>query len=236
MGILKRNGIRTAAQFRDLPDDWINQHLTVNGLRLAYELRGTPCKMLEVDAPAKKAICSAPSFGRLVPDLATLEQALITHLSRAAEMLRKQGSAAGAVTVFLHTNRHRKTPANGQPAKQYANSRTVELPHATGSTSELAGYSVAALREIFKFGYNYQKVGVMLSGLVPAGHQQQELSTDGPDERLATLAGLMDRVNARHERDRIRLAGAGYDPSWHFKRQWLSPQFTTQWGEILKVN
>ena len=39
-GMLKRNGIRTAAQYRDLPDDWIRAKLTVNGLRLAYELRG----------------------------------------------------------------------------------------------------------------------------------------------------------------------------------------------------
>ena len=75
----------------------------------------------------------------------------------------------------------------------------------------------------------------MLSGLVPAGHRQAELFTDGPDERLATLATVMDRVNARHGRDRIRLAGAGFDPSWHFKRQWLSPRFTTQWTEILSV-
>lgn len=30
-GMLKRNGIRTAAQFSALPDDWINNKLTVNG-------------------------------------------------------------------------------------------------------------------------------------------------------------------------------------------------------------
>ena len=234
-GMLKRNGIKTAAQYAALPDDWISQHLTVNGLRLAYELRGTPCKMLETEAPAKKAICSAPSFGRLVPDLDTMIQALTTHLSRAAEKLRKQGSAAGAVTVFLHTNRFRKTPGNGQPAKQYHNSRTVELPHPSSSTSELAGYAVAALREIFRYGYEYQKTGVMLSGLVPSGHRQQELFTSGPDERLTKLATVMDRVNARHGRDRLRLASAGYDPSWHHKREWMSPRYTTQWKDILSV-
>ena len=235
-GMLKRNGIRTAAQYAALPDDWIGQHLTVNGLRLAYELRGMPCKLLETDVPAKKAICSAPSFGRLVPDLDTISQALLTHLSRAAEKLRKQDSAAGAITVFLHTNRHRKTPGNGQPARQYYNSRTVELPHPSSSTSELGGYAVAALREIFRFGYNYQKVGVILSGLVPAGHRQPALFTAGPDERLATLATVIDRVNARHGRDRIRLAGAGFDPSWHHKRQWMSPRYTTQWPEIIRVS
>lgn len=234
-GMLKRNGIRTASQYRDLPDDWIREKLTVNGLRLAYELRGIPCRMLEVDSPAKKAICAAPSFGRLVPDLTTIEQALITHLSRAAEKLRKQESAAGAITVFLHTNRHRKTPTNGLPAKQYSNSRTVELPHPSSSTSELAGYAVAALRAIFRFGYEYQKVGIMLSGLGPADHRQAELFTSGPDERLVKLSAVMDRVNARHGRDRIRLAGAGYDPTWHFKRGLLSPYYTTRWADILTV-
>lgn len=43
-GMLKRNGIRTAAQFRDLPDDWINTNLTVNGLRLAYGCAECPAR------------------------------------------------------------------------------------------------------------------------------------------------------------------------------------------------
>ena len=239
-GILKRNGIRTAAQFRDLPgrgtaDDWINSKLTVNGLRLAYELRGMPCKLLETDTQPKKAICTAPSFGRLIPDLDTITQALITHIGRATEKLRKQESAAGTLTVFLHTNRFRKTPGNGLPAKQYYNSRTIELPHPTASTSELAGYAVAALKSIFAFGYEYQKVGIILSGLVPADHRQQALFTNGPDNRQLQLAKVMDKVNKRYGRDRLRLAGAGFDPSWHHKRQFMSPSYTTKWKDILQV-
>jgi DNA polymerase V len=232
-GMLKRNGIRTAAQFAALPDDWINDKLTVNGLRLAYELRGTPCKLLETETPGKKAICTAPSFGRGVSDLDTISQALITHLSRAAEKLRKQGSAASAVTVFLHTNRHKITAHNGQPAKQYHGSRTAELPHATSSTQKLAHYAHALLKAVFKFGYDYQKVGVMLSGIVPSEHVQQHLFADEPDERLSTLYGVMDALNKRHGRDRVRLAGAGYDSSWHHKRQWMSKRRTTDWKEIL---
>jgi DNA polymerase V len=63
----------------------------------------------------------------------------------------------------------------------------------------------------------------MLSDLVPAGHRQQELFTREPDERMIKLAGVMDWVNARHGRDRLRLASAGYDPSWHHKQEWMSP-------------
>ncbi|MBO0950885.1 Y-family DNA polymerase [Fibrella forsythiae] len=234
-GMLKRNGIRTAAHLRDMSDDWLLSNMTVNGLRLAYELRGLPCKLLEVKSPAKKAICTAPSFGRVIPDLNLISQALTTHVGRVAEKLRKQDSAASAITVFLHTNRFRKTPGNGLPAKQYYGSRTVELPHPTASTAELASYAQAALKAVYRFGYEYQKVGVMLTGLVPADHRQANLFNEGPDDRQIKLARVVDKLNYRYGRDKIRLASAGYDPSWHHKRQWMSKRYTTQWKEILKA-
>jgi DNA polymerase V len=234
-GMLKRNGIRTAAQFAALPDDWINQKLTVNGLRLAYELRGIPCKLLETERPNKKAICTAPSFGRGVSDLDTISQALTTHLSRAAEKLRRQESAASAVTVFLHTNRHKITAYNGQPAKQYHGSRTAVLPHASNSTAELVRYAQALLKAVYRFGYEYQKVGLMLTGLVPDDHVQKHLFAKDPDERQGKLSTVVDRLNHRYGRDKVRLAGAGYDSSWHHKRQWMSARYTTAWKEILTV-
>jgi DNA polymerase V len=232
--MLRRHDIRTAAQLRDAPDDWINQAMTVNGLRLVYELRGMPCKFLETEAAPKKAICTSPSFGRLIPDLKTMSEALVTHLSRAAEKLRHQGSAAGTMTVFVHTNRFKRSP-NGQLARQYYNSRTVQLPHPTASTPELAGYALAALKSVYQFGYAYQKVGVILSNLVPGDHRQASFLTEGPDERLATLSATMDRLNHRFGRDKVRLAGAGFDTTWHHKQQWMSPAYTTKWGEILAV-
>lgn len=199
-GMLKRNGIRTAAQLAALPDDWINSKLTVNGLRLAYELKGTPCKMLETEVPAKKAICTAPSFGRGVHDLDTITQALVTHLGRAAEKLRKQGSAASSVTVFIHTNRHKRS-MNGELAKQYYGSQSVELPHPSNATPELVNYAVAALKRAFRFGCEYQKVGVILTGLVPADHLQADLFRSGPDGRLAKLSAAVDIINHRYGRD-----------------------------------
>ncbi|WP_027303396.1 Y-family DNA polymerase [Rudanella lutea] len=230
--LLRRNGIRTAAQYRDLPDDWIRQQLTVNGLRLAYELRGIACKMLEVHPPARKAICAAPSFGRLVPDEDTITQALITHLARAAHKLRRQHSAAGTITVFLHTNRFRRSP-NGEPAKQYYASRSVQLPHPTASHTELARYAQAALHSIYRFGYSYQKVGVILSDLVAEEHQQASLFQEGPDRRYTQLHRVVDKLNYRYGRDTVRLAAQGFDRSWHHRQAWVSPCYTTRWKEIL---
>jgi DNA polymerase V len=193
-GMLKRNGITTAGQLRDAPDDWVNQVMTVNGLRLVHELRGFPCRMLEVSSPPKKAICAAPSFGRLVPDLDTITDAMTTHLATACEKLRKQDSLCGSITVFLNTNRYRKTPGNGLMAKPYYGSRTIDLPHPTSGTAELLKYAQSALTSIFAFGYNYQKVGIILSDLVPAHYRQKGIFVEGPDERLIKLSSLVDKL------------------------------------------
>ena len=156
-------------------------------------------------------------------------------VARVAERLRKQHSAARVMTVFLHTNRFRKS-ANGELAKQYYNSQTLQLPHPTSSTPELAHYAAAALNSIYRFGYAYQKVGVILSDFVPDSFQQPGLFTDVADERLATLSRVMDQINTRYGRDRVRVAGQGFSPTWHMKQQWLSPCYTTRWKNILMAH
>jgi len=232
---LRRLDIKTAWDLRQAPDDWIRDVMTVNGLRLAYELRGQRCNLLEVDPGPKKSICTAPSFGDMIPDLKLIREALATHLARASEKLRRQGSAAGVITVFLHTNRHAKS-ANGEPARYYANSRSVLLPHPTTSPVELTRYALAALDCIYKPGYRYQKVGVILNDLVDDTFRQECLFTSEPDPKLGRLAQIVDQLNYRHGRDKVRLAAQGYSPAWKMKQQWLSPCYTTRWKDILRVS
>ncbi|GAB3899950.1 Y-family DNA polymerase [Spirosoma agri] len=232
---LKKEGIRTAYQLREVNNEWIRQAMTVNGLRLVHELRGLPCKLLAVSPPAKKTICAAPSFGKLIPDLAIITDALTTHLSRSCEKLRKQDSLCGAITVFLHTDRFRRTPGNGLPAKQYAGSITLVLPHPTNSTTELLKYAESGLKAIFRFGYNYLKVGIMLSDLVPGDYRQKGVFVEGPNEKLIALSSVVDKVNRRYGQDKLRLASQQYNPDWPMKQKYLSKRPTTRWEDILEA-
>jgi DNA polymerase V len=59
---------------------------------------------------------------------------------------------------------------------------------------------------MFAFGYNYQKMGLILSNYVPAKYRQKGVLVDGPDERLLKLSGVIDRLNYRHGRYFVRLA------------------------------
>lgn len=228
--VLKRNGIQTAAQLRDAPDDWVRQFLTVTGLRLVYELRGQPCKALEIEPAKKKSICTAPSFGIPVREIGPLREAVTTYLSRAAIKLRKQASAAGFITVFLHTNYFRTNE------RQYSCSRTVKLPHPSSSDSELIRYGLAALESIYREGYNFQKVGIILTDLVNWDHRQFSLFEDQPDERWKRVYSAVDHINQRFGRGRVRLASQGFEESvWLMKQNFRSPCYTTRWSDILKV-
>lgn len=232
---LNRVGIKTAAQLRDVNDEWIKQTLTVNGLRLVHELRGKPCKLLEVSPPPKKSICTEPGFNKVIPDLDIINDALTTHLARVCEKLRRQNSLCGAITISLRTNKFRKTPGNKLPAKQYHNSITLVLPHPTSSTLELLRYAESGLKAIFKFGYNYQKVGIMLTDLVGADYRQVGVFTEGPAERLINLSAVMDKVNKRYGHDKLRLASQHYNPEWPMKPKYLSKRYTTRWEDILEA-
>jgi len=75
----------------------------------------------------------------------------------------------------------------------------------------------------------------MLSGLVPDIYLQQNFFIDKPNGRMSKLSGVMYALNKRYGRDRVRITGAGYDLSWHHKRQWMSPKCTTDLKEILNV-
>lgn len=89
---------------RDADDVWLRKKLTVTGLRTAMELRGISCIPLETVQPDKKSIISSKSFGRPVSTLSDMKEAVATYLSVAAEKLRTQESAAGAIQIFITTN------------------------------------------------------------------------------------------------------------------------------------
>ncbi|MBD2700092.1 Y-family DNA polymerase [Spirosoma sp. BT702] len=226
--------IKTADQLRKVPIDWIRQMMTVNGVRLVYELQGHPCKLLEVGQKPKKSFCTEPGFHRVTTDLAMIEDALTAHLSRVCEKLRRQNSLAGCLTVYLKTNRYRKT-ATGLPDKQHNPSRTIVLPHPTNNVLDMIHYAVGALNEIYAPDYHYQKVGIMLTDLVSADYRETNLFTAGLDEKRLKLSNAVDKLNQRFGSNKLRLASQQHNPEWPMQFQYLSKRCTTRWSEILEA-
>jgi len=223
---LRQHGIETARDLRDADDAWVRKHLKTPGLRTVMELRGISCIPLEQVQAPKKAIMCSRSFGRKVTDLDELNEAASAYVSRAAEKLRAQKSAASFIELILI-----EFPFNqGFPATHIA---SMDIPSATSYTPELIGYAKALLERVYKKGPAYRKVGVMLAGIVPRGQVQSNLfypCREGMNGHV--LMQTVDAINARWGSGAIACAASGFERPWWMQQAKRSPGFTTSWKDL----
>ena len=227
--LLLRNRFKTALDLLGAPEEWIKKNMSVVGQRLYNELKGIPCLQMERSPPAKKAICTARSFGQLLSSKEDIRQATSNYVSRCAEKLRKQNSCCKLLQVFLQTNIH------SQEDRQYFRSVNLELPVATNNTAELIYYAMKGLDIIYREGYNFKKSGILVSNLVPETQLQMGLFDKRDRTRDKQLMGVLDKVNGRFGKNLVRFAVQGYSKKWKLRQTRLSPCYTTRLEEVLTI-
>jgi DNA polymerase V len=174
-------------------------------------------------------VVASRSFGRPVVSLEEMEEALAHHASRVGERLRAQGGLASNILVFVQTN----TFIAGEP--QYSMAQSAALAPPTDRTPDLVRKGREVLRRIFRPGYRYKKVGVMLSGIEAAASAQLSLLSR-PDGRGGRLMSVLDAVNAKWGRDTLFCAAMGVERAWRMRQAWRSPRYTTVWSELPVVS
>ena len=168
--LLRENGIENALQLKNANNAWVLKHLTVMGLRTVHELRGISCLPMELVPPDKKAICCAKSFGRPLETLPELGEALATYVSNVAQKLRRQGSHCRMLQVFVRSSGQFR-----EDVPHYSNAITLRLPEPTAYTPVLVAYARYALARLYKEGFAYQKVGIILLDITPETARQLPL-------------------------------------------------------------
>lgn len=226
--LLAQYGVNTAWDFTQLPQEFVRNKMTVFGLRTQQELKGVPCITLETAMPDKQSICVSRSFAKELTDYEDLHSSLMTFTAMSAEKLRKQKSVCSQVLVFIYTNRFR------DDMPQYSESKVVKFEASTDSTLKLAHYVAQALKSIYRAGYGYKKAGVILSDISSANGIQQTLFENGDRSKHSQLMHAMDSVNKKQGKHTVILAAQGFEPI-KMNRQYLSPSYTTNWDDILKV-
>lgn len=225
--MLEKHGIRTALDLIRADDRWIRKRMSVVGLRIALELRGTPCLGVEEVPPPAKSMVRSRSFGRPVTSLDELREALTTHVQRAGEKLRRSGQVTGCVQVFLETNRHKPEP-------QHSPCQSRILSFATNHTPDLLKPALELLDRIYGEGYAYKKTGVLLTALEQEKGRRLSLMDPDAGTKLEkkSLMGALDRINSRYGRDTARFASAGMEKNWEMQRGKMSREFTTNWKDL----
>ena len=222
-------GIHTALDLKCADPNRIRQQFSVVMQKTVMELNGTVCIELQEIASPKKQILSSRSFGHSVADYNSLAESITLYMSRAAEKLRKQGSCAGSVFVYIRTSPFKTE----EP--QYSNGMTIPLPIPTDDTRQLVKLALGGLKRIYKAGFKYAKAGVMIGELVSASEVQPDFFAKNFEISSNKLMGVLDAVNNKMGRGTMKLASEGFKQPWRMKQGNKSPNYTTQWTGIPNV-
>ena len=235
---LTQEGVQTAADLAALPAEAVRARYGVVLARTHQELRGIPCGDLELEEPDREQIIVSRTFGS---DVANPLDALATFATVACEKMRTRGLAAGALWVWLDGN-----PFKGDP---FHASRAVPLPFPTRDTGEVLQAVRFLAKSMMKPGQRFKRGGVGLTDLVRSEQRQADLFY-GPDVKRERGMEVMDKINAKYGRGTMGVGTTGWrvggakpgeprrgtkDAQWRPTLKALSPAYTTEWSELLRV-
>ena len=238
---LQSLGVRTAYDFATHHKDWVR--LTFNNINIVrtwQELNGEDVIPNE-QLTKKKSICTSRSFNGMITDFDTLRTHVSNYASRCAEKLRKQGTVAGIVGVFLHTNAFR------EDLPQYWNFLEQRLLTPTNATITIVQTATEVLRQLYRQGYHYKKAGVIVTAVGPQSPVQQDLFDIQAEQfqKLRRLDAVIDRLNRVNGSETIVLGSQQYTlPDGRgraevfanaIKHDYKSPNPTTRWKDVIKL-
>ena len=225
-----KNGIDNALKLKNISNSWVKKSTNVLGAKTVMELRGIPCIQLDTEEAKRKSCCVSRSFGKKVESLEKLKESITTHCLNAAEKIRNDKQTTRSITVFIRTSPFDKN------RKYYSNSLTIDLPIATNNSLELVRKAIEALKKIYKYGYFYQKAGVILSKLNEAGEKELNLLTPILEKKSQKLMKAMDLTNSKYGRNVISVAQAGINNSWKMRREHSSKIDTASFDSLPKIS
>ena len=224
----QKNGIYNAKQLKNKSNTWIKKSSNVLGSRTAMELRGIPCINLETTQTKRKSCVVSRSFGKRIEKFQELKEAVANYCLNASEKIRSESLVAKAITVFVRTSPFQRNFG------YYSNAKTIDFPIATNNSIETVKTAVNILEKIFKNGYQYQKAGVMLTGLRNDDGRKNLFSSE-KDEKIDSLMRSIDNTNYRYGRSTLSLASAGVQKKWNMRRQYSSKIDTADFYCLPKI-
>lgn len=165
-----------------------------------------------------------------VTDFHGLRTAISTFVANAARRLRRQRQYASCIQIFFRTS---PFDTSGM---HYGRSVCVPLPCLTYDIRDLLADAMARLRQIYIPGPRHAKAGVILSQFSDAGIFTNDFFAQPTKKNTEELMSVLDRLNMTHGCGMVRFTAKPAVASWHMTLQLLSPQYTTRWSDVMRVN
>jgi DNA polymerase V len=221
-------GIYSAWQLANADMKSMRKRFSVVMERTILELRGISCVEFDAEPDKKQQIICTRSFGEKIQQLKPLQEALAYHVTRACVTLRQQQSLARSINVGLGVSQN-----NGK-FQQHTHSITVQLPQASDFTADFLQAANRGLQQLFRTGCRYKKAGIMLNDITDAKNTQLDLFNQTPQQQH-DLMNTLDNINAKFGKGTLRSAQEGFSHQWAMRANIKSPEYTTNWNQLISV-
>ncbi len=226
---LKAWGVRNAMQLKYLHRSAVKKHMTVVSERMLLELNGISCFPVHNIKSARQSLLTSRMFGKRVESVNDIKESVANYAAISAEKLRKEGSIAKGVYVWITTGRHAEN--------RYSNGFKVVLPEPTDNTQEMIKVAKDAVDQIYLPGYKYKKAGVCLFNIQPKGTKQINMfypPDSEKEKKVDSVLDTIDLINKQQGRHVMKFGSQGTKSrkEWWMKRLQHSPRYTTQWSEL----
>ncbi|NUZ10081.1 Y-family DNA polymerase [Pseudoalteromonas sp. McH1-7] len=215
-------GIESALDLAKQSPKHMRRQFSVVLERTVSELNGIECLSWDEVKQRKKEIFSTRSFGERVTTPEALKASLITHCSIVTKKLRQQQSLAKRIIVFAHSS-----PFEDHYFKK---SFIQGFPVSSNDVTVFANAVESVFSQIYQPGVRYYKSGVGAIELEDDVFQQTDMFNQSQDK--PELMKCMDEVNNRYGSTAMRIGSELQTSTWHMRREFLSPRYTTRWPDI----
>ncbi|MGI6222756.1 MAG: Y-family DNA polymerase [Prevotella sp.] len=198
------------------------------------ELNGEDC-VPDEQVTWRRNMCVSRSFDGMITDRGLLATHIANFAAHCAEKLRKQGTLASIVGVFIDTNHFR------DDLPQYWNMTDIPLSTPTDSTMVIVKAADKCLDRLFRVGYRYKRAGVIVMGITPRRPLQLNMFDDSLEHRMkiSQLSRAVDRINKINGPETVIIAAQQFPGSKTFsdiiKHDFKSPNPTTRWRDIIRL-
>lgn len=223
---LRDQGISSAWQLARYDAKSLRKQFSVELERTIRELNGIVCIQWDQERAKKQQIYSTRAFGQPVTSQQFLRESLCWHAEKVAEKLRRQHSKSKLLTLFTHANPFADT-------EQYHKAVQHRFAQPTNDTRALVQAASQASHSLYKANIKLHKCGVGAIEIIDTAQEQTDMFAELSHN--PKLMQCMDAINRRYGSQTIGAAAKGIHPQWGMKREYLSPQYTTNWQHLPKV-
>lgn len=222
---LQALGIYSALELADYDKDALRAQFGITVERTARELDGQKCFNFHEDVVEQQQIIVSRSYAKPIYDLKPLLSITIGYLEKAMAKLRANNQLARHITFTASTSRF---------SGDYQSIRNViTLPTHTSDTLTAAKFVSIGIEQCFR-RHKFVRSMICLTGLRENKHYQADLLEPEQSKTSRELMKVIDKLNSGNQKT-IFLARSPKKTQWDMKREFKSPEYTTDWSNLPRI-